>query len=281
MTIHISTNNNKKLVVVGCSVSAGTGWDYNNPFADHKAAPELWINLCHKNINQFKNLDLVNSAVAAASNLQIFQSAITDIARFGSEIKYIICQWAKLHRHTISVGFEKWSTEITLPFDVLNDINTINVKIKKSTIKEYQQTIRALIHPQKEIVELLNYVNTINQLAEKFNITVYHVNSKLPWDQDYFVQNCNPNLLSSDLTEYTQKKILFSDYRSDLENIELYKKMFDDYTRAGGIAEESWINLYNPFYSPKNKVDSNYDNIHAGIISNQNFFNIVKNKLEK
>jgi hypothetical protein len=57
--------------------------------------------------------------------------------------------------------------------------------------------------------------------------------------------------------------------------------MFNDYTRAGGIAEESWINLYNPFYSPKNKVDSNYDNIHAGIISNQNFFNIVKNKLEK
>lgn len=273
------STNKTKLVVVGCSGSSGTGWDKDNISADSKTAPELWINLCHQNLYQFKCLHLINAAFAGASNLQIFKSAITMIGTFGSEISHLICQWTKLHRHTLSVGLEFWPTDVKLSAPETKDINTINFKLKRKKINEYQQTIKAIIHPHKEIIDLLQYVNVINQLGTQLGIVVYHVNSKCPWDQGYFDYKVNQNLLPSDLTFYTQKKILFSDQRSDLETFQLYKKMFDDYHSVGGVAEHSWINLYNPFYHPTNLVDYNYDNLHAGQQSNENFFNIVKTKL--
>lgn len=278
-----STSNMKKLVVVGCSVSSGMGWDADQKNSDCKSAAELWVNICHRNIDQFADLELCNLSFAGATNFEIFTTAIDAVVNLTNDkslIKFLLCQWTKLSRYKLDFGLELYPTNVVTGHALLSQsITTNQINIDKNWINRQCQTVLSLLHPHHQIVTLLHYVNTINQLAAKFNIQVYHINAKCPWDNNYFQFTDHSDWKPSDLTPYTQEHILFSHNRQDHETVLLYKKMFEQYNKVGGINEACWINLYDPWHHPKNLVDFNHDNVHAGKQSNLNFFQSVKQKL--
>lgn len=263
----------KKLIVVGCSVSSGVGFDPNNLIANCYDHPDLWVNLCHQNIEQLKELQLINRAKGGASNRDVFVEAVDAMSSI-PDIKYLWCQWTSIHRMQIDIGFELYPTRIRSNTVIEQDINTNQFRASKKFLKQTMDSLTSLIHPHHEILEVVRYVNVVNRLANALGITVFHANARLPWDNNYFDKL--ENVFPEQYTEYTKKHILFVDNRNDQETQKLYNQLHQDYSNAGGINAQHWFNLYNPFYTPQNKIDTNYDNTHAGTKSNQNFYSIVK-----
>ena len=61
-----------KVIFTGCSFTAGTGWvdlpPVDSAALEYKDYPNLWVNLCHRELSQIKDLDLVNLGQSGASN---------------------------------------------------------------------------------------------------------------------------------------------------------------------------------------------------------------------
>jgi hypothetical protein len=117
-----------------------------------------------------------------------------------------------------------------------------------------------------EILNLLYYVNSITNLAKLTNTEVFFINGLGPWDDNYF--NQLTNVLPNSYTEFT-KKLLNIENRDDKQIFALYEKIHNEYTEAGGIQSEYWINLYQSMKSTI--VDYNNDDLHPGVQSNQNY----------
>jgi len=133
-----------------------------------------------------------------------------------------------------------------------------------------------LHHDHNEICKLIENVSIINQLCKIQNIKVIHINDSCPWDKNYFIkiENSKPN----QYTEFTKNNILYVNNRDDEEIYLLYDKMHNDIKRHGGVYESEWVNLYDSFISLQ--IDFNDDNVHPGKLSNQEYFNLVKNYVE-
>jgi len=249
------------LAVAGCSFAAGTG------FFDEKDSPELWVNLCHRNINCFNELQLVNLSKGGASNAEVFEQAVEAISLYPN-LKYLICSWTSMPRYSFNVGFELYDTNAGNPprEHKLNDR-----VIPADYIANVRDRLRSLIHLQYEIVKLIKYINIIKQLAP--NVKIINVNSLCPWDNQFFTQ-LTDNFLPSDMTEFTRKEILNTKTRDDEEIYKLYALQHKQYTQVGGITASSWVNLYNSFLTLQ--TDVNLDNHHPGINSNKLYYNLVK-----
>jgi len=272
-----------KVVFTGCSFTAGNGWVNADPDTSKKIADKtndsLWVNLCHTQIDQLKNLELINYGQGGASNADIFKNTVQAIANHKDQIDLLFCQWTSMPRYSFDVGFELWNTAESIDPRARSTINVGLSSGKKWDRKYLDDLLNRLLvlhHLHGEIVKVVDYSNILQKLAQGFGIKLYFINGLCPWDQDYFLRLTVGT--PEDYTPFTKKEILDIDSKSDKDIQKLYTIMHDDYDRVGGIDPASWVNLYSSM--KQNQTDSNYDNAHPGIISNQHYLQQVKQFLE-
>jgi hypothetical protein len=276
-----------KIVFTGCSFTAGTGWtDGTNiktgPRSDPKQCADLWVNICHHNIDQFRELQLFNVSVAGASNRDIFEQAIGAITDFGDEIDTLFCQWTGMPRYTWNVGFELWDTCESINLRPLRPTHDVNLNRgdhwPRAYINDVCDRFRVLHHLHWEILAVVKYTSIIQRLSRRIGIhNVFFVNGLCPWDRNYFV--CLHNVLPEAYTEFTKKEILNIESRDDQDIYKLYHLAHDHYREAGPINPDDWINLYDSFLD--HQVDCNHDHVHPGKKSNWLYFDIVKKATQK
>lgn len=273
-----------KVVFTGCSFTAGDGWaEMADPDEGHnlecKDHSDLWVNLCATQIDQLKDLEVVNLGKGGASNAEIFANTVGAIGNFGAEIDTLICQWTSMPRYNFDVGFELWSTCEGLR-RIKKSKNGVNLNRGNAWSREYLDDIldRFLVlhHLHGEIVKVVEYSSILQKLSQQLNIKLYNVNGMCPWDQNYFVKLSNT--LPEEYTPFTKKEILNIESRNDEDIFKLYDIMHTDYTQAGGINPASWVNLYDSM--EQTMLDTNYDNRHPGTKSNQLYFKQIKKFLE-
>lgn len=268
----------KKVIFTGCSFTAGTGWNQNNPYAECKDHPHLWVNLCYQHINQLAKLELINVGIGGASNSEIFENTIHQIAQHNSNIDTLFCQWTAAPRWNFNVGFEPWNTSLSLNSPVTDPIilsngTTYSIKELKSLIDK----LKTLHHLHYEIVKILKYSAIIQNLCAGFNIKCIFINGVCPWDNNYFTRL--ENAMPIDYTNFTKNTILEVDSRKDKDIFLLYERIHNDYNNAGGVKSKHWVNLYESMLSQIS--DTNYDNIHPGKDSNIKYFKQIKQYLNQ
>ena len=273
-----------KIVFTGCSFTAGTGWvDMADPNESRKLEcknyPDLWVNLCATQIDQLKNLEVVNLGKGGASNIEIFANTVDAIGTFGAGIDTLFCQWTSMPRYNFDVGFELWTTREGLQ-RVTRSKHDVNLNRGDTWSRKYLDDLldRFLVlhHLHGEIVKVVKYSSILQKLSQQLNIKLYFINGLCPWDQNYFVKLSG--VLPEEYTLFTKKQILNIESRDDEDIFKLYDIMHNDYAQAGGIDLSNWVNLYDSM--KQNMLDTNYDNHHPGIKSNQLYFQQIKNFLE-
>jgi len=274
----------KKLVFTGCSYTSGAGWNDIEPSeslrTDCKDSPYLWTNLCHKNIAQLANLELVNFGKTGASNTDIFEATVNAIGTYGDSIDTIFCQWTSMPRYNFNSGFELWDTSENITANSTRT-HAINVNRTNQWTREYVNDIcnrlYTIHHLHWEILKVIRYTTIISNLAKKTKIkNLFFINGICPWDNNYFVKL--DNVLPESYTTFTKKSILDIDNRSDEDIYKLYNLAHLHYQEAGGINQTQWINLYESFSN--NKIDVNFDRQHPGKKSNELYCSMVKQSLE-
>lgn len=273
----------KKVVFTGCSCTAGNGW--TNIPAEKSSQIEckdysgLWVNLCHTQLPELNQLELVNLGIGGASNTEIFETTVQAIGEHASNIDTIFCQWTAMPRYKFNAGLELWATGESIQ---TNGRSKEDVRLSDGTVwtrKYLDDLLNRLIvlhHLHGEILKVVRYTNILKKLVSNYDIKIYFVNGLCPWDQNYFVRL--DNFVPEDLTPFTKTDILDIKSRADNDIVKLYKKIHDDYDSNGGIDPLCWVNLYSSM--AKNKIDTNYDNLHPGTESNQLYFQQVKNFFE-
>lgn len=273
-----------KVVFVGCSFTAGTGWADLMPEESGKIeckdSPHLWVNICHREIDRIKDLELVNIGQGGASNTDIFQNATRMISSAGNNIDIMFCQWSSSPRYNFNVGFELWDTSESLD---ATDIRTHDIHLNKGDhwpreyVKDLLNRLKVMHHLHWEILKIVDYSNILARLAKQIGFDIFFINGVCPWDADYFtrLENVNPE----SYTPFTKKEILNIDSRDDQDIVKLYNLAHDHYHEAGGINDMQWINLYDSLSS--NKIDVNFDLLHPGEKSNVLYYNLIKNKLDR
>lgn len=270
----------KKLIFNGCSVVSGFALDPVRPSEDAFDAEGLFVNLCHKNIRQFQDLELINLAEAGASNNDIFISTAVAICKNLSapeehKIHTVLVAWTNYPRLNISVGFELYPTYFSMSgHEIKSDIRTNSLTVPKNVLQDLHTKLHLLHHHHEQILNVVKYTNILHTLATQQNINIYFVNLNLLFDQNFFIKLDGPNVVPNDYTPYTKKQILNVDNRDDQEIFKLYDKMHQDYANAGGIHPEHWVNLYSPLQSLE--IDKAFDNGHPGIKSHQLFFQLIQ-----
>jgi hypothetical protein len=272
-----------KVIFVGCSYTAGTGWvdlpSEQSIRFECKEHPDLWVNICHREISPLQNLELINIGQSNASNTDIFENLIQALSEHENETKYVICQWTAMPRYNFQVGFETWETSESLNYPMLfgrpkHDVNlNKGISWPRKYINDLLDRLLVLHHLHWEILKVVKYTASISKLCKKFGIKLVFINGVCPWDSEYFTiipENSKPE----DLTSFTKKEILNINTRNDEEIWQLYYLAHQDYQIYGGIDPKQWINLYDPWH--KKKIDTNYDKLHPGILSNQMFASQVK-----
>ena len=268
-----------KVLFTGCSFTAGGGWSKTNPENECKDSPYLWVNLCHSQLTQLKNLEILNHGQLGASNTEIFKNTIKSIADHGNTIDTIFCQWTTMPRYKFGVGLELWSTTESISRNSGKFTHDVNLssgdKWDRKYLNDLYDRLLVLHHLHPEIIKVVEYSDILEKLTEKLNIKLYFINGLCPWDQNYFtrLRDCLPE----DFTPFTKKEILNIESRDDSDIFKLYKLIHDEYAQAGGINASKWINLYNSFLN--NKTDTNHDRTHPGVNSNQLYFQQVKDFL--
>lgn len=252
---------NKKVLFSGCSYTAGTGLTC---LKNTKNDPNLWVNLLHKDL--FFDKELLNISVAGNSNSSIFKDTMWHILNV-SGIDTAIVQWSSMPRINFNLGFELYDSSVcVMPSSDYRDYYLNDITYSKKYLKSICDRFIVLPHDQKEIVDLLQYVNALKQVCKLKNIRLFLVNGLCPWDHNFFTHKDakTPDLLSA----YTQQ-ILNIKNRDDDEIFSLYKKMHNEFKQAGGVNEKCWVNLYSSMRDLK--IDVGIDDAHPGIGANLNY----------
>lgn len=260
-----------KVLFCGCSYVYGSGLDkeVHDPF--------LWVNMLHQS-EILRRFQLVNSSEGGKSNTRIFQDAVFNISK--GNVKYAFICWTSNPRYEVSLGLELYATKACFsPNVALRDYNLNHMSYSKKYLQTVRDRFVSLANLHYEILNIVYYVNSLINLAKKFNTKIFFVNTLCEWDEYYF--NKIENVLPDNYTTFTQQ-LLQVTTRDDEEILKLYNKIHHEYNQAGGIQESYWLNLYNSLRNQK--IDVNQDNIHPGIKSNhlyyKTFLEILKEKLD-
>jgi hypothetical protein len=274
----------KKVIFAGCSFTAGNGWDCSvdpekSMPIECKDDPKLWVNLCHNQILKLKELKLVNAGIGGASNTEIFQATVKELSGSHEDIDTIFCQWTSMPRYRFDIGFELYPTNESIRYVRKSspDVRLSNgTRWSRGYLIDLYNRLLVLHHLHPEIVKVVEYSNILKRLCKKFDIKLYFINGICPWDQNYFVRL--HNVLPEAYTPFTKDQILEIKFKNDDDIFKLYEILHNDYDKSGRIDPADWINLYGSM--EENKIDTNHDNYHPGIKSNQLYFEQVKNFLE-
>lgn len=273
----------KKALFTGCSITAGSGWAVSEEGKElltvAKQHPKLWVNLCYQNIKKLNNYELINIGQPGASNTEIFENTIDYIAKFGSQIDVLFCQWTSMPRYNFNVGLELWDTSesVDIRRSMIHDIKLSDgIQYSRNYVQDLLTRIRTMHHLHWEILKVVRYASIISTLSKNIGIkNVFHINGICPWDKNYFVELTDAS--PEQYTNFTKTAILNIDSRDDKDIYTLYQQIHKQYKEAGGINESQWINLYQSFYNEM--VDTNFDNLHPGTKSNELFYQIIRSRL--
>jgi hypothetical protein len=249
----------------GCSYTAGTGFELE------KDEPNLWVNQMHKMF--FSDTTLLNVSKGGRSNAGIFQDTIRALTSY--PVDFAVVQWTSMPRYELDLGFELYSTrQCFIPNTPCFDHNLNDINYTSSYLESIRDRFTSLAHDCHEILNLVEYVNSIVNLSRLTKTKVVFINGLCPWDTEFFTRNAS--LRPVGYTEYT-RKIINAETRPDSENFELYNQMHDNFTEAGGIHESLWVNLNNSMLTTISDVNS--DNLHPGINSNNYYFDLFSKDL--
>jgi len=275
----------KKIIFSGCSITAGSGWippsnrAIPNDIELCKQHSNLWVNLCHTEIDQFNNLDLINIGIGGASNTDIFESTVEAILN-NHDTEVIFVQWTGMPRYNFHVGLERWDTSESMIKDNhinrLYDHNLSNTSYTREHVNRLLDELRTMHHLHWEIIKVLKYSYIISKICQQQGVNYYFINGLCPWDDGYFSKLQGPNLTPEDLTMFTKTAILDIDSRSDEDIFYLYDYIHKEYNQYP-LEHNRWINLYQSFKDVC--VDTNYDKVHPGTLSNIKFLNMIKAKI--
>lgn len=252
---------------VGCSYTFGEGFDQQNQ------EPNLWVNLLHSNVKILRSTELVNLGESASSNEKIFYKASRYIAAYRPRFAFV--QWTSAPRYNILLGIETYHTNQYFGFDgSVYDHKLHSVDYSKAYLENIKNRFLSLHHPHQNILNIVGYTNSLIELSRLTKTQLFFINGLCSWDRDYFTKLNNS--APSEYTVYTQK-ILETDTRDDEQVSMLYDRIHCDYAQAGTVQEPLWLNLYDSFLN--HRIDTNNDNLHPGINSNQFYFELVRNSL--
>jgi len=258
-------------IFCGCSYTNGLGLELE----EH--APELWTNILYQSIPQLSTTKYINVGVSGATNEDIFLSALGNIVN-NTGCCYLFVAFTSLKRLHSNPSVEVYSTHIHLENKKPRDIH-INPKItiSGSYIENIRDRFFDLTHLHYDILKIFRYTRIIEQVAKKFNIKVFFINSLMTIDKNYFVPVVKPSRTPSDTTPMTQK-LLNADTRDDEEYFQIYDKIHLDYKNTDSLLC-NWLNLDQGFRT-NFYLDKGNDNLHPGPVSHQAFAKFLTEKIQ-
>ena len=255
----------KYCVFAGCSYTSGVGFELE------KNEPKLWANQIHSKL--FSHTTKLNVSGGGRSNAGIFQDTVKALTSYN--VEYAIIEWTSMPRYELDLGFELYYTrQVFLPNGPCKDHNLNDINYSKEYLNSVRDRFTSLAHNSYEILNLIEYINSIVKLAKITNTQVFFVNGLCPWDPEFF--NKKYNVLPSYYTTYTQQLLNVST-RDDVEIFQLYNNLHNNFAQAGGIHESLWLNLYNAMITEQK--DFNLDQTHPGIESNNHYTEIFSKVL--
>jgi hypothetical protein len=260
------------VIFTGCSYTAGTGLPLKSQ------DPDLWVNRLHNQVSWLRKLPLLNCGQGGATNQDIFRLAVQAVTQ--NQCNLLFVAWTDLLRYYISPGVETWSTtQFWSPNSSVTDIGVNpGIVYSASYLENIKNRFFDLHHIHYEIVKVLNYTFTLQQLCDRLGVQVYFINSLLPWDEKYFDQVTGNRRQPSDTTTLTQQS-LNSNSRDDKDFFELYDRIHQDYQNTQALpAQCKWLNLYQS-YREHFYLDRGLDNLHPGPVSNQAFADFLHKKV--
>jgi hypothetical protein len=251
----------KSMLVCGCSFTTGAG------LVNEKKDPKLWVNQLADKLGY----NLTNIAEVGRNNDWIFLETLLKLAKNQNCYDLVVVAWSTLPRINVDLGLELWST--ATKFDGGYEVRTT----EKTFTKKWQLSIQdKLFEGYNFHWDFLKLVKYVNILKTQHN-NIYFINTYGPWPNDYFVKK---NIqLPSDLDDFT-KQLLLVDNRDDKEIFDLYNLIHQQYSDAGGINEELWLNLYDNFKCNKLDRASETDG-HPGYLSQDCYVEILLPSLKQ
>ena len=255
-------------VFAGCSYTAGTGFELE------KNDSALWVNQLYDKF--FSHTTKLNIAQSGRSNAGIFQDTMRALVDYS--VDYAIVEWTSTPRYELELGFELYPTrQVFMPNGQCRSINTHSINYSGNYLNTIRDRFTSLAHNCYEILNLVEYVNTILKVSKLTNTQVFFVNGICWWDHNFFVRKTDFPI--DQYTNYTHH-LLNSVTRNDNDEIfQLYHRMHDNFDRAGTINQEHWLNLYNSMSNQQ--IDVNQDKLHPGIQSNIIYVNQFSNRLKQ
>jgi len=266
----------KKTLVVGGSYTGGCG------LKDGINDPQLWVNQIHTKNNILKNTVLNNCSVYGATNTNVYKTAVNELVKNTYEYAFIV--WTSMPKFRFHVGLEKYNTEVFFTpgvenTKVITDINTNKKVFTKSYLCELKNKLMVLQNKHYNIVQVLEYVDSLYNVARRMNTKIYFINGLCQWDEGYFDYiDLSMNNIDS-LTSYT-KKILNIRNRDDSEIIELYNIMHSTYSKI--IHKELWLNLNKSLrHLQIDMVSDDPNDMHPGIKSQYVYTKYLLNNINE
>lgn len=251
-----------KFLVVGDSFTKGHGLRYE------QKDPLLWVNQLIR--SEYPDAEIINNAESGADNKIIFQYAYQELTTRHYDFS-LIC-WSELSRICFHFGLELYSTKQRLntveSYDVhINPGITINARSTESVRNFYMK----YYNHHWALVDLIIYTNVLIKLAQG---RICFVNGLADIGENFFTRKIIKT--PSNLSKFEQE-LLSVDTRDDIEIVNLYNKVHDDYQKNGSIQENYWLNLYNPLTQMQIDYLSDSDS-HPGYKSQDVFFNRLYKK---
>ena len=247
-----------KVAFTGCSMTRGDGFGVAN------LAPEIWPNI----ISRVFEFDSRNLGISGASNLRIFQTASTAI--LSKKYDLVFCQWTVLNRLWLSPGPNAW---YFLTGDGKNSFEYRDIKLNQREKTDLEHMIMLLNHDYQNIIELVDYIKILEDLAQYHQVKIVHVNGMVPWQPDLADENTANDF--STMSLYTRQLLDF-DKRDDEEIKKLFLELHNKFLK---LDTHRWINLFDSFQSQM--VDSGPLGHHPGPRSHVSMSNLVQNYLKK
>lgn len=255
-------NSKKKVLVVGCSFTCGTGLKLE------RCDPALWVN------QLFFDADITNVAKAGANNQWIFLETISQLLTQSYDI--VLVAWSAIPRYNFHVGLELHPVE-TMLADCDVNLNS-KVTISGKWLKSIGKNLNKIHNDHWDLLALVKYVNSLIELqVNTRNQKLIFVNALGPWCNNYFLQK--KIQLPSDLDQYEQELLEIAN-RDDQDIFALYDMIHLQYRKYGGIHEHNWLNLYNSLSAQKVDVASSSDR-HPGYASQAAYVKYLAPMLQK
>ena len=245
----------------GCSFTVGEG------FPEEQRDTYVYDRLICRSLKATHK----NIAKEGSSNLLIFQRCLREIMHSNSDI--IFNQWSALNRLWLSPGPDAW---IFVNDEKYKTFSYRHLHLSEKKLKDLKNNLLLANHDYQNIIDLCLYVETLDNLAKKYNKKVFHINGILPWQKD-LVDSYTDNNLYNDLHPYTKEILDFND-RNDAEILYFFKKLRDAIKL---LDKNTWVNMFNSWQS--NLVDDGPVGHHPGIESNkwmsEQVLNFMENKI--